>query len=84
MYTPSKSAGAWLPAAGAAGAPADAAALFCSRAGAVVPGYSVTRVVKPLPSYVVTTVGLESPGEPEGEATGDAVKEAAWEVWGFC
>jgi hypothetical protein len=41
----------------------------------------VTRVVKPLSSYVVTTVGLESPGEPEGEATGDGVKEAAWDIW---
>ena len=72
-------AGAWLAASGATGPP-DAAALFCSRAGAVVPGYSVTRVVKPLSSYVVTTEGLESPGKAEGEATGDGVKEAAWDV----
>jgi hypothetical protein len=68
---------------GAAGTP-DAAALFWSRfptvGAGVVPGWRVTRVVKPLSSYVVTTAGLESPGEPEGEATGDGVKEAAWDI----
>jgi hypothetical protein len=80
-------AGLW---AGAAGIRVSAA-LFWRRAAvvgaAVVPGYMVLTVVKPLSSYPVARYALEtleSPDKSEGEATGESVDEAAWDICELC
>lgn len=67
-----------LVASGAVGA-LDAALFWMRAVESATVGLG--RVVKPLSSKA----GLdEEPGEAEGEATGDCVDDAAWDIWTGC